>query len=891
MSFWNFLGLSGEEEVQKPPAPVQQQQQPAATTQQRPQSKSPGMVRTTVSPSVATGGYAAPAVPLPRRPPQVAHHQGDGRSAAARSSSISSSVTSMTSKTPSLGGRAAGGPSRFSFVNKPPVAASSKSGPSAFGFINRPNQKVGEKPPPPPPPPPARTPSPSAGAASPASSIGGPGVMGCGKDDDSANNKGTGRPLQSPRSTGSINAELPSVVVGYWATRKLYRDEKTQLSVRRKSSLAEYKTAVLSILKSASRENDVINQLKDVLDRQNQLVEEEQFDEASEMENEVTSAREAFIDLWRGMADRAGQMRSVGTTLRDLDDKSMQVTAGRITVVQEQLAALHSGEGEPAASSIRDEDGRLQQQRAVLEADLKSLEEMRAANEAEEAEIRAARSSVEDAIEEVTGPVDEERRQVMEERDQMDDKIKRLQEELAEAQAKRDECDEKMSRLDGEISAARGKFRDQLSNVEAAEEKFSRKAKAMELKEEIIDQQRKTIQKREDDIKQRREEKLENRRKLEEELGALDSTRKASGQWLASSDKLGPSAEAGVDAIVEGAEFRAKLRRQVADVADKLSSLDLEIGRVRSQLNLLQQRRPQIEEEKQQAVRSRMFAEAKKLSAEAKSVDESITSTETSLRDLRDQSAALRQQLDEAQSKEDGLLDGSTDAPGCGDILEKLALSVKARLKVVRRFAEEKEHGLKPEIEMLEALDAHIAKHLTPETEEKLKSQLADLVDSWSPQEEEEEASKHDDEAKSPDSSEGEPLTSGDDVGATGSDSYAPRSSSNDDTVKTVSPPEDREEEDSKNVSQHATEEVTSTRVDVLESELAQPSHAVGGVDTLRSSGGNAEGAPSEGESDTVDAGEVETEKTGETIEERQPASKCPSPPPTAPEETGQSNA
>ncbi|KAF4712156.1 hypothetical protein FOZ63_010777 [Perkinsus olseni] len=216
MSFWNFLGLSGEEEVQKPPAPVQQQQQPAATTQQRPQSKSPGMVRTTVSPSVATGGYSAPAVPLPRRPPQAAHHKGDGRSAADRSSSISSSVTSMTSKTPSLGGRAAGGHSQFSFVNKPPVAASSKSGPSAFGFINRPNQKVGEKPPPPPPPPPARTPSPSAGAASPASSIGGPGAMGGGKDDDSANNKGTGRPLQSPRSTGSINVELPSVVVGHW---------------------------------------------------------------------------------------------------------------------------------------------------------------------------------------------------------------------------------------------------------------------------------------------------------------------------------------------------------------------------------------------------------------------------------------------------------------------------------------------------------------------------------------------------------------------------------------------------------------------------------------------------------------------------------------------------
>ncbi|KAF4724053.1 hypothetical protein FOZ63_003521, partial [Perkinsus olseni] len=376
---------------------------------------------------------------------------------------------------------------------------------------------------------------------------------------------------------------------------------------------------------------------------------------------------------------------------------------------------------------------------------------------------------------------------------------------------------------------------------------------------------------------------------------------------LASSDKLGPSAEAGVDSIVEGAEFRAKLRRQVADVADKLSSLDLEIGRVRSQLNLLQQRRPQIEEEKQQAVRSRMFAEAKKLSAEAKSVDESITSTETSLRDLRDQSASLRQQLDEAQSKEDGLLDGSTgqrknglrsavfgyhlsDAPGCGDILEKLALSVKARLKVVRRFAEEKEDGLKPEIDMLEALDADIAKHLTPETEEKLKSQLADLADSWSP-EEKEGASKHDDEAKSPDSSEGEPLTSGDDVGATGSDSYAPRSSSNDDTVKTVSPPGDREKEDSKDVSQHATEEVTSTRVDVLESELAQPSHAVDGVDTPSSSGGNVEGAPTVGEGDTVNAGEVETEKTGETIKERQPASKYPSPPPTAPEETGQSNA
>ncbi|KAF4703646.1 hypothetical protein FOZ63_029903 [Perkinsus olseni] len=432
-------------------------------------------------------------------------------------------------------------------------------------------------------------------------------------------------------------------------------------------------------------------------------------------------------------------------------------------------------------------------------------------------------------------------------------------------------------------------FRDQLSNVEAAEEKFSRKAKAMELKEEIIDQQRKTIQKREDDIKQRREEKLENRRRLKEELGALDSTRKATGQWLASSDKLGPSAEAGVDAIVEGAEFRTKLRRQVADVADKLSSLDLEIGRVRSQLNLLQQRRPQIEEEKQQAVRSRMFAEAKKLSAEAKSVDESITSTETSLRDLRDQSAALRQQLDEAQAKEDGLLDGSTDAPGCGDILEKLALSVKARLRVVRRFAEEKEDGLKPEIDMLEALDTDIAKHLTPETEQKLKSQLADLADSWSP--EEDGASKHDDEAKSPDSSEGEPLTSGDDVGATGSDSYAPRSSSNDDTVKTVSPPEDREKEGSKDVSQHATEEVTSTRVDVLGSELAQPSHAVGGVDTPPPSGGNAEGAPTVGEGDTVNAGEVETEKAGETIEERQPASKCPSPPPTAPEETGQSNA
>ncbi|KAF4730466.1 hypothetical protein FOZ62_024062, partial [Perkinsus olseni] len=371
MSFWNFLGLSGEEEVQKPPAPVQQQQQ-ASTTQQRPQSKSPGMVRTTVSPSVATGGYAAPAVPLPRRPPQAAHHQGDGRSAADRSSSISSSVTSMTSKPPSLGGRAAGGPSRFSFVNKPPVAASSKSGPSAFGFINRPNQKVGEKPPPPPPPPPARTPSPSAGAASPASSIGGPGAMGGGKDDDPANNEGTGRPLQSPRSTGSINAELPS-------SRKLYRDEKTQLSVRRKSSLAEYKTAVLSILKSASRENDVINQLKDVLDRQNRLVEEEQYDEASEMENEVTSAREAFIDLWRGMADRAGQMRSVGASLRDIDDKSMQVTAGRITVVQEQLAALRSDGEQHAASSV-DNDGRLQQQRAVLEGDVKSLEEMRAAN-------------------------------------------------------------------------------------------------------------------------------------------------------------------------------------------------------------------------------------------------------------------------------------------------------------------------------------------------------------------------------------------------------------------------------------------------------------------------------------------------------------------------------
>ncbi|KAF4742435.1 hypothetical protein FOZ63_027800, partial [Perkinsus olseni] len=529
-------------------------------------------------------------------------------------------------------------------------------------------------------------------------------------------------------------------------SRKLYRDEKTQLSVRRKSSLVEYKTAVLSILKSASRENDVVKQLRDVLDRQNRLVEEEQYDEASEMENEVTSAREAFIDLWRGMADRAGQMRSVGATLRDLDDKSMQATAGRITVVQEQLAALRSDGEEHAASSV-DDDGRLQQQRAVLEADVKSLEEMRAANRAEEAEIRAARSSVEDAIEEVTGPVDEERRQVVEERDQVDDKIKRLQEELAEAQAKRDECDEKMSRLDGEISAARGKFRDQLSNVEAAEEKFSRKAKAMELKEEIIDQQRKAIQKREDEIKQRREEKLASRRKLEEELGALDSACKATGQWLASSDKLGPSAEAGVDSIVEGAEFRTKLRRQVADVADKLSSLDLEIGRVRSQLNLLQQRRPQIEEEKQQAVRSRMFAEAKKLSAEAKSVDESITSTETSLRDLRDQSAALRQQLDEAQSKEDGLLDGSTDAPGCEDILEKLALSVKARLKVVRRFAEEKEDGLKPEIEMLEALDADIAKHLTPETGEKLKSQLADLVDSWSP-EEKEGASKHDDEAK-----------------------------------------------------------------------------------------------------------------------------------------------
>lgn len=61
---------------------------------------------------------------------------------------------------------------------------------------------------------------------------------------------------------------------GYCQSRKLYRDEKTQLSVRRKSKLAEYEAAVLGILKSASRESDVVKQLKDVLDRQNRLVEE-----------------------------------------------------------------------------------------------------------------------------------------------------------------------------------------------------------------------------------------------------------------------------------------------------------------------------------------------------------------------------------------------------------------------------------------------------------------------------------------------------------------------------------------------------------------------------------------------------------------------------------------
>ncbi|EER04133.1 Tropomyosin, putative [Perkinsus marinus ATCC 50983] len=369
---------------------------------------------------------------------------------------------------------------------------------------------------------------------------------------------------------------------------------------------------------------------------------------------------------------------------------------------------------EAGASGDDGDDGRLQLQRSVLEADMRTLEEMKTANAAEEAEVKAAREAVEDAIKEVTGPIDEERQQVDKQRLEVEERIRKLQEELAQLKTTRDECNEKLSRLDGDIVAARGKFQHELDNVEVAEEKFDKKTKAMVLKEELIEQQRKAIEQREDEIHQRRAEDLENRRALEEELDALDTSHKVTDRWLASCDKLESAVEGSVGVIVEGAELRASLRRQVTDVAEQLSTLDLEIGR--------------IEEEKQQAVRSRRFGEAKNLSAEGKTVEESIATTEESIGKLRDRSTALRQQLDEAQSKEDGLLDGSTDVTGCGDVLDEMAFSVKARLHYVGEVAEGE--GLKPEAEMLEALDAEIAKHLPSEAGEKLRVQMAALVNS-----------------------------------------------------------------------------------------------------------------------------------------------------------------
>ncbi|EER12839.1 hypothetical protein Pmar_PMAR012302, partial [Perkinsus marinus ATCC 50983] len=100
-------------------------------------------------------------------------------------------------------------------------------------------------------------------------------------------------------------------------------------------------------------------------------------------------------------------------------------------------------------------------------------------------------------------------------------------------------------------------------------------------------------------------------------------------------------------------------------------------------------------------------------------------------------------------------------------------------------------------------------------------------------------------------SSEGEPLTSGDDVGATGSDSCALQSSTNDDAVNTA----ENDENLRKETVELEHEEVLATRDDVLDSELASLSSQAS-VDTPRGEETTKE------KSDVVEAGEVEEQQS-----------------------------
>ncbi|KAF4661273.1 hypothetical protein FOL47_006762, partial [Perkinsus chesapeaki] len=704
MSFWNFLGLGGDEEAQKPPAPAsggaaKKIEMGPDRSPTPPQGSSPSVFRTSITPSVNTGGYAAPAVPVPVARRQTSTQKQSVWGASERSSSISSSIASAPCKTVS-----SASPSRFSFVNKPATSSSTPTaGPSAFGFINRPPvQRSAANPPPPPPPPPAaaKTPSSSVGVKSPTNSVG-----------DLGSKEGSVRQtLQSPRGAGGFGIELQS-------SRKMYRDERTQLSVRRKGKLGEQKEAVLSVLRSASREKEAVAQLRDVLERQNRMVEAELYDEASDLDNEVASAREAFIGLWRGMANRAEQIKSTDAALRDLDEENKQMAMARMHSVEEQIKELESGK-DTDFSSIN--NSRLKQQRAVLEADVKGLEEMKEANSAEEAEVKAARSSVEEAIKETTAPIEVERQRAIEERDEIDQTIDKLEKELAEMRKKREECTGRISGFDERIDESRGKFNAELDNVKAAEERLGRKVKAMELKEEIIEKQRKMINDEEKEVDKRREEKLECSRKLKRDIDELEKICNGTDKKVSCSLKLSPTIDAGINLILEGAQLRTKLRTEVKEVTEKLSSLDLEMNRVRSQLHLLQQRRPQIEEEKQQAVRSRMFGEAKNLSAEAKSLDESIASTEASLSGLRNQSAELREKLEGIQRKEDDLLDDSRgDSGSCRSIVRNLGLAVRTRLNALRKLEAQDVEGVKAELEMMESVEAEIENLLT---EEEVKS-------------------------------------------------------------------------------------------------------------------------------------------------------------------------